>query len=65
MLRVGLGFAIASCLALAFLGEIAGAQDVQFDRDIRPLLAKNCYHCHGPDENTRESELRLDVEAGL
>lgn len=29
-------------------------------RDIRPIFADNCYACHGPDANTRESDLRFD-----
>jgi len=27
---------------------------VDYARDIQPILSENCYHCHGPDENTRE-----------
>lgn len=34
---------------------------MSFSRDIRPLLAKSCLNCHGPDEAKREADLRLDV----
>jgi hypothetical protein len=39
------------------------ADRVQFNRDIRPLLAAKCYACHGPDEDKREANLRLDLRA--
>jgi hypothetical protein len=32
---------------------------------MRPLLAHNCFECHGPDEQARQGELRLDTQAGL
>jgi Protein of unknown function (DUF1553)/Protein of unknown function (DUF1549)/Concanavalin A-like lectin/glucanases superfamily/Planctomycete cytochrome C len=39
------------------------AQDVEFNRDIKPLLSDKCFTCHGPDKARRLTKLRFDVEA--
>jgi hypothetical protein len=40
------------------------AADVEFNRDIRPILSENCYTCHGPDPGNRKTALRFDTEEG-
>ncbi|MEZ5351879.1 MAG: DUF1553 domain-containing protein [Bryobacteraceae bacterium] len=53
MLRYLISFALAAVPASA----------VEFNRDVRPILSDRCFTCHGPDNNNRKANLRLDVEA--
>lgn len=52
-----LTFRISNAAAVA-------AEPIRFNRDIRPILAENCLHCHGPDAARREGNLRLDQPPG-
>ena len=34
---------------------------IDFVRDVQPILAEHCLHCHGTDPDSRQGGLRLDV----
>ena len=36
---------------------------VEFNRDVRPILSDICFQCHGPDKAKQKGDLRLDVES--
>ena len=40
---------------------VQAAEPPSFSRDVRPILARYCFKCHGPDEQTRAGGLRLDL----
>ena len=50
------------CLAgaSAAIFPMSKADDLKFNRDIRPILSQNCFQCHGPDSKSRKAGLRLD-----
>jgi len=60
--------AITAIATVVAFGAMASAVQpilgpaLTFNKDVRPILAANCYACHGPDRNNRQAALRLDRE---
>ena len=55
---------IRNCLPLIPLTvslSAAAAEPLAFNRDIRPILSKTCFSCHGPDAAAVKGGLRLDL----
>lgn len=55
------GAVVVSLVVLHLAGLPVRAVDrPEYNRDVRPILAENCFACHGPDSAARKAKLRLD-----
>src|SRR5262245_4660535 len=54
-------FLSSLCLCISVVSPArASERPVEYNRDVRPILADNCFPCHGPDSASRKARLRLD-----
>lgn len=52
-------------LLFSLIPSAAMPSGLDFNRDVRPVLADHCFECHGPDDGARKADLRLDVPGGI
>ena len=62
--RLALCGIVASAFLVGTLPLRGAPEQIDFNRDIHPILSDNCFACHGPDKGQRVSGLRLDSSAG-
>ena len=54
---------LLSALLISGGAAFAAPGDIEFNRDVRPILSDKCFHCHGPDAAAKKIPLRLDSES--
>jgi hypothetical protein len=52
---------LLALIAVSFPPALRAAEPDPFNAQVRPILARYCFKCHGPDDRARKSKLRLDV----
>src|SRR5215203_251521 len=62
---VSCGVALTGSPRAAVSPQASGAAPISFNREILPILANNCFACHGPDEKKRETKFHFDTQEGM
>ena len=56
---------LGAFLVSVLWGPFLEAGEIDFNRQIRPILSENCFQCHGPDQAHRKGNYRLDTKDGV
>ena len=60
--KIPIYFSYLATILLIVPGTRGPANDqIDFNRDIRPILSDRCFGCHGPSVEDRQAELRFDI----
>ena len=51
------------CILGLFIFSVNGERKIDFSMEVRPILSRNCFACHGPDKS--KGKLRLDTLEGI
>jgi hypothetical protein len=60
-------FLLSGCLSIGFREASASEvpEPVDYNWHVKPILSDRCFFCHGPDDQNRQADLRLDTREGL
>jgi hypothetical protein len=56
---------LITLFVVSICGQFIYAVEIDFNRQIRPILSENCFQCHGPDQSHRKANYRLDTKEGV
>ena len=62
LFRAGVGLLVV-LVAFLSVAEAQAVTEVDFNRDVRPILVDKCFACHGPDAKTVAGDLRVDLRS--
>ncbi|MEE2888613.1 MAG: DUF1553 domain-containing protein [Planctomycetota bacterium] len=64
LVRSATAVVMTAAFAVSTVAQAATPDRVSYNRDVRPILAANCFKCHGFDVKQRKAGRRLDTRDG-